>query len=268
MFQTIRNHWKEYLIEAWGLGIFMLLVGIYVVAIDSDISPIPKLVPAAIARRAILGTLACFTVIGIVCSRWGKRSGAHINPAFTLALFSIGKMKAIDAVAYVIAQFLGGTVGVVLAAVLLGRSFTEPPINYAVTLPGGLGWFGAFLTEFWMSFVLMGMVLVFMNIKQLESLTPFFLGPLVGLYITFLAPLSGMSINPARTVASALPAGIWTAIWLYLMAPTTGMLLAAWAYCYASKRHPLQLNVKFFPHVTTPCIHCIYTRSSEWRSKN
>lgn len=246
----------------------MLLVGVYAVAIDSDLSPIPELLPAAIARRALFGLLVCFTVIGIVCSPWGKRSGAHINPAFTLALFGIGKMKAIDAIAYVVAQFIGGTIGVMLAAIVLGRSFTEPPINYVVTLPGGWGQLAAFLTEFGMSFALMGMVLIFMNIQRLASLTPFFLGPLVGLYITFLAPLSGMSINPARTVASALPAGIWTDIWLYLVAPTTGMLLAAWVYCRITKRHPLRLNVKFFPHVPTPCIHCIYSRSRHWRSKH
>jgi aquaporin Z len=76
----------------------------------------------------------------------------------------------------------------------------------------------------------MFMVLWSANTPQVARYTGLFAGTLVFLYITFEAPLSGMSINPARTVASAMPSGIWTASWLYFAAPILGMFLAAKTY--------------------------------------
>jgi aquaporin Z len=77
---------------------------------------------------------------------------------------------------------------------------------------------------------MMFMVLWSSNTPRLARFTGLFAGMLVFLYITFEAPYSGMSINPARTVASALPSGIWTASWLYFAAPIFGMFLAAETY--------------------------------------
>ena len=77
---------------------------------------------------------------------------------------------------------------------------------------------------------MMLMVLYATNTPKLARYTGIFAGSLVALYITFEAPLSGMSINPARTIASALPSGIWTAAWMYFVAPVGGMLLAGEIY--------------------------------------
>jgi len=74
------------------------------------------------------------------------------------------------------------------------------------------------------------MILWTSNHARLSRFTGRFAGAMVALYITFESPLSGMSMNPARTVASALPAGVWTAAWIYFVAPVLAMLLASELY--------------------------------------
>lgn len=81
-----------------------------------------------------------------------------------------------------------------------------------------------------MSLVLMATVLVAVNTPRLAHYTGVFAGTLVALFVLVEAPYSGMSINPARTVASAVPARDWTALWVYFVGPLLGMLLAAEAY--------------------------------------
>ncbi|HNF88252.1 MAG TPA: aquaporin, partial [Thiobacillaceae bacterium] len=106
----------------------------------------------------------------------------------------------------------------------------DPSVNYVVTVPGGSGRGVAFVAEAAMSFVLMLTVLTVSNRRHLNRYTALFAGSLVALFITLEAPLSGMSMNPARTLGSAWPAQVWTALWLYLTAPPLGMLLAAELY--------------------------------------
>ena len=79
-------------------------------------------------------------------------------------------------------------------------------------------------------FLLVAVVLNVSNSRRTARFTPWIAGTLVALYIGVESPLSGMSMNPARTVASALPSGIWTAFWVYLVAPPLGMLAAAQLY--------------------------------------
>jgi aquaporin Z len=80
------------------------------------------------------------------------------------------------------------------------------------------------------TFLLMSVILVVTNTPRLARYTGLFAGALVAIYITVEAPLSGMSMNPARTFASALPAQAWTALWVYFSAPLLGMLCAAELY--------------------------------------
>jgi aquaporin Z len=84
-----------------------------------------------------------------------------------------------------------------------------------------------------------------------------FAGTLVFLYITLEAPLSGMSINPARTTASALPSGIWTSGWIYFIAPILGMLLAAQVYRGVSGTSHLACP-KLHHGTKQRCIFCGY----------
>ena len=105
-----------------------------------------------------------------------------------------------------------------------------PKVNYVVTVPGPQGILVALLAEVGISFLLMLTVLTVSNLPRVKTWLGVIMGVLVTLYITFESPLSGMSMNPARTFASALPAHVWTAGWVYFLVPPLAMLLAAEAY--------------------------------------
>lgn len=167
------------------------------------------------------------TAIGIIFSPLGKRSGAHFNPAVTLTFFRLGKVHAWDAGFYILAQFVGAITGVVVAMWLLSPAIADRHVNYATTLPGPHGPLIAFVAELLISFILMSVVLRVSNTKRLARWTGVFAGTLVATYITFESPLSGMSMNPARTFGSAFGASVWMSLWIYFVAPPLGMLLAA-----------------------------------------
>jgi len=230
MRDALRQHWPEYVMEAAGLGLFMISAGVFGTLLEYPGSPVQQAVTDPFLRRILMGTAMGLTAIGIIYSPWGKQSGAHINPAVTLTFFRLGKIEPWDALFYVAAQFAGGIAGVLLVALALGHSFADPPVIYVTTLPGSGGPAIAFLAEVAISFVLMFVVLVTTNTESLARHTGLFAGALVAIYITVVAPVSGMSMNPARTFGSALPAQLWESLWIYLTAPPLGMLLAADTY--------------------------------------
>lgn len=216
--------------EAASLGTFMVSAGLFTALLEYPNSPVRHAIPNDLVRLALNGLAMGLTSIGIIYSPWGARSCAHMNPAVTWTFLRLGKVKPWDALFYPIFQVLGGVAGVLLVKLALGRIFTDAPVNYVVTVPGKAGAVTAFFAEMTIACGMMLMVLFMTNMPKLARFTGFFGGTLVFLYITFEAPLSGMSINPARTVASALPSGIWTAGWIYFVAPVGGMLLAVEIY--------------------------------------
>jgi aquaporin Z len=224
--RALRGHWPEYLIEAWGLGTFMVSAGAFTTLFDYPGSPLHRLIADADVRRCLIGVAMGLTAIALIYSPWCKRSGGHLNPAVTLTFLRLGKVKAADAFFYILAQFVGGTVGVLIVWAVLGAAFAEPPVFFVNTLPGGAGIGAAFVTELAMSCGLMLMVLSALASQRLMPQIGLFAGIMVASYITFLAPLSGMSMNPARSFASAAPAGSFAFLWLYLTAPVIGMLAA------------------------------------------
>jgi aquaporin Z len=227
---ALARHWPEYLMECAELGIFMISACIFSALMEHPASPVLRLIPDPFVRNALIGLAMALTAISIIYSGWGKQSGAHMNPAMTLTFFRLGKMEPWDAFFYVIAQFAGGLAGVAIASLFLGMVVAHPSVNYAVTRPGPLGVKVAFAAEVLISFVLLLMVLTVSNNKKLARYTGLFGGMLIASYITFEAPLSGMSMNPARTFGSALIAKSFDALWLYFVAPPIGMLAAAEVY--------------------------------------
>jgi aquaporin Z len=203
---------------------------VFVVLLEYPSSPVHQAIPSAFFRRILIGLAMGLTAIGIIYSLLGQRSGAHFNPAVTLTFFRLGKVALWDAAFYSVAQFIGGTLGVVLSALVCGELVAHPSVQYAVTTPGMHGVSVAFLAEGGISFMQMSMVLRVSNTRSLARFTGLFAGALVAIYISLEAPYSGMSMNPARTFASALPAQVWTALWIYFTAPPLGMLLAAELY--------------------------------------
>jgi len=115
-------------------------------------------------------------------------------------------------------------------AQILGPALADPHVNYIVTGPGEAGIIAAFAVETALAFGLFTMVLMVGNHPGMNAYTGLFAGVMVALYITFTAPFSGMSINPARSFGSAFIAGQWQNLWLYFLAPPLGMLLAAEVY--------------------------------------
>ena len=173
------------------------------------------------------------TAVGIIHSPMGKHTGAHFNPAITLTYLGLGKIGVYDALGYVIGQFAGGIFGVGVAALFLGKSLPQKPVQYAVTVPGVYGTAAAFAAELFMSALLMFLVLWTTNRAGWKKYTSYIVGILIMLYILIFAPVSGFSINPARTVGSAVFAQVWTALWVYFTAPLLGMFGAAAIYIKA-----------------------------------
>ncbi len=188
------QHWPEYLMEAAGLGFFMISACLFGTLLEHPSSGLHRLIPDAMMRRGLMG------------------------------------LARADTIFYVLAQFAGGLAGVYLCALLLGARLDDPAVKYVATLPGERGVGAAFAAEAVISFVLMFVILNVSNNRSISRYTPLFAGALVATYIFVEAPVSGMSMNPARTFASALPARMWTALWVYFTAPPLGMLLAAQTY--------------------------------------
>ena len=230
MTSGLQDHWPEYLIEAAGLGMFMVSACLFTVLVMHPASPVGHWIVDPLWKRALMGIAMGSTAIALIYSPWGKRSGAHFNPSVTIAFFSLGKIAPKDAFFYILSQFVGAVAGVLPCAVFLARWLSNPQVNYAVTAPGPGGARAALVAEFVISFLLMTTVLVSSNAKKLAGFTGIFAGILVATYITVEAPLSGMSMNPARTFGSAAPAHLWRDWWVYFTAPPAGMLAAAGAY--------------------------------------
>jgi glycerol uptake facilitator-like aquaporin len=164
------RHWPEYAMEAALLGIFMVSACACTVLLEHPASFAHAAIDDAFTRRALIGLAMGVTAVALIYSPWGRRSGAHFNPAVTI------------------------------------------------------------------SFVQMGAVLVLANGRHARA-TGLVAGLLVATWITFEAPFSGMSMNPARTLGSAVLANLWSGFWIYSTAPVLGMLAAAEAYVRVRGRH-------------------------------
>ncbi len=228
--EALRMHWRLYVYEGAELAWFMVAACVATVVLFGASSHLVSAIPSAALRRLLMGVAMGGTAVMIIHSPMGKRSGAHFNPSITLTYLRLGKIAPWDAAFYVVGQFAGGLFGVGVSALLLGKSLAQPSVDYAVTVPGIGGTAGAFGAELFMAMLLMGVVLWSSNERRWAKYTSYFVGVLIANYIFFFAPVSGFSINPARTVGSAAFAGVWTALWVYFVAPLMGMFGAAEVY--------------------------------------
>ena len=180
-----------------------------------------------------------------------------MNPAVTLTFLHLGKIARWDAAFYIVAQFIGGLCGVFIVTLVLRDAFTAPPIHYVVTAPGPRGALQAFFSELLISALLMSVILRVSNNTRYARFTGLCAGALVALFIALEAPFSGMSMNPARSFASAFPAHLWRDLWVYFTAPLLGMQMAAAWYVY--RRGSEAVGCAKLLHPTDQrCIHCGY----------
>ena len=225
--QALTQHWPEYMIEGVCLGLFMISACAFSALLEHPASPVRASVTNANVRRFLIGLAMGLTAILLIYSPMGRRSGAHMNPATTLTFYRLGKVERWDAVFYMLSQFAGGVLGVVVSFALIGATLAHRNVNFAITRPGERGEAAAFISEFLIAFLLMTVILNVSNSRKYERFTGLAAGTMVMLFIAFEAPLSGMSMNPARSFASDFVGMQWNGIWIYFVAPVIGMMTAA-----------------------------------------
>ena len=165
----------------------------------------------------------------------GHISGAHFNPAVTLAFAATRHFPLALVPVYLAAQFGGALLASGLLRLLFGSV-----ASLGTTLPiGSVG--QSFGLELVLTFFLMFVIIaVATDTRAVGQAAAIAIGGTVGLEALFAGPISGASMNPARSLAPALVSGTWTAQWLYLVAPVIGALLGAFAYQFIRGRQPEQ----------------------------
>lgn len=165
-------------------------------------------------------------IIMVMVYATGHLSGAHINPAVTLAFTLTRHFPGRDAAAYIAAQVAGATVG----ALVLLALWTDKPADLGATVPSvGVGSalvYEVVLTAFLM-FVIMA---VATDTRAVGAAAAIAIGGTVGLDALFGGPVTGASMNPARSLGPALASGEWRSFWVYLIGPIVGAAVGALAY--------------------------------------
>jgi aquaporin Z len=251
MISALRAHWPMYLMEAGGLALFMISASLFGVILEHPDSSVHRIIVDPFHRRVLMGVAMGLTAIALIYSPLGKRSGAHLNPSVTLAFLRLGRIKSQDAVFYIAAQFAGGIAGVMIAWYFLGSRLAQRPPHFVATIPGMNGVILAFVAEAVISAMLM-LVVLFVSSSRFANYTGLCAGVLVALYIAFESPISGMSMNPARTFGSALAARDLTGLWIYFTAPPLGMLVSSTLYRWLFR----DAGCAKLYHA--PDVHCIF----------
>ena len=235
---AFKKNWKHYLQEALGLAIFMISACFFSAMLFSEKSSWD--ISNIIVKNILMGIAMGCTALFIFYSPFTAPGGSQINPAVTLVFLRLDKMCKYDAMFFVLFQIIGGTVAVFIMQLLMGSILTDAPVNSAVTIPGKDGVWWAMVIELIIAFITMSMVLFTSSNDKLKKYTRIFAGCLVCTWVIVAGPISGFGMNPARSLASALPANTWTSFWIYLFAPFAGMLLAAEFYLFAETRSKLK----------------------------
>lgn len=227
---SFKKNWIHYLQEALGLAIFMISACFFGSLLEAQHSFIHLLIPDSFTRNVLMGILMGATALIIFYSPFTAPSGAQINPAVTLTFLRLGKMCPWDSLFFILFQFIGGTLAVIVMRFLMGGLLTEPPVQLVVTVPGKFGMVPAIIIEFLIAFSTMTMVLFTSNNHKLKNYTRIIAACLVCIWVILAGPVSGFGMNPARSFASAFSANIWTSFWIYLFVPIVGMISAAEFY--------------------------------------
>jgi aquaporin NIP len=190
------------------------------------------------ARDGVLGATGVAAVFGLVIMvmvyATGHLSGAHINPAVTIAFAATRHFPVREAAAYIAAQVAGATV----AALVLLAVWTDKPAALGATVPS-IGAGSALLYEVVLTAVLMFVIVaVATDTRAVGAGAAIAIGGAVALDALFGGPLTGASMNPARSFGPALVAGEWTDFWVYVAGPVAGALLGAGAYQFIRAPQP------------------------------
>src|SRR5215469_5370940 len=164
--RALTQHWPEYMIEGLCLGMFMISACTFAALLEHPASPVRMSVANADFRRSLGGLAMGLTAVLLIYSPFGRRSGAHMNPATTLTFYRLGKVAPWDAAFYVLSQFLGGVLGTLVGLVALGQKLSYPNVNFAITCPGMSGIVIAFIAEIFIRFLSMFAILNVSNSQK------------------------------------------------------------------------------------------------------
>jgi aquaporin Z len=206
------------LAEAGGTALLVLAIVLAAALSIAAGSPLADALPGPGARFLALGVLVAPFASVLAASPIGRTSGAHLNPAVTLAFWALGRVTARDLGGYVAAQLTGGLAGAAAGRALIpsgvwasiGGAVTHPSVSVAA----------AFALESAMTTLLLVVILKFTSSERLARLTPLAIAPVLVAIIWLGSPWTGASINPARSEGPALAFGDLGDLWLYLMAPS------------------------------------------------
>jgi len=217
-------HPAMYAAELAGTAILVFAGLSVVILVNSPDGPIVPLIPSAGLRRAIAGFLFGSIGAAVAYSTLGRISGAHINPAMTLAFWLEDKLKWRDALCYVVAQCAGGVLG---AAGLLVWGDMALGLQDGSTVPGE-GWGAAWAVggEALCGFLLVALIFAAMAHAATKPYTPLVNPVLFCILVWLEAPISGASANPARSFGPAVVSGVWQDHWVYWLGPCLGACLA------------------------------------------
>jgi aquaporin Z len=238
--------------EAAELGMLMFSICLFGTLLYSRVSPLEPLALSRTPKGFLMGIAVASTTFLIIRSPFGRRSGAHFNPAITLTYFYLGRVHRWDTLFYFASHFAGALAGVFVAHEILGRRLAAPPVSYVITIPGEHGSFIAFVAEFVLSGLFMAVVLFATNRRFLTRFSPIIVSLLIVFYYGLCPSLSGFSVNPARSFSSAVFAWIWQGIWVYFAAPCLGMLAAAILYIRSMGLERVYC-AKVFHDLRSPC---------------
>jgi aquaporin Z len=218
----------------WGcelVGTALLIIGgLSAVCLDfGGGGPVVALVPDYSARLLVTGLLFAGTGSIVAITPIGRRSGAHLNPAVTLAFWRRGHVHPHDLAGYIAAQVAGAFVGAAIVRWVWGARATR--VHLGATQPGhGIGAWGALGVEALMTALLVGGILAMVSSRSTARWTPLFVWLAVAFLVWQGAPWTGASLNPARSLAPAVLAPETTALWAYLIGPLLGSLVAVSIY--------------------------------------
>lgn len=221
-----KQEWKALGAECIGTALLVFGGISFVILNFGEGSPVVAWLPDLTLRRFVTGFLFGSIGCAITLSPLGRLSGAHLNPAVSVAFYTRGLLPWWGLLGYVLAQLIGACIG---AEALRVWGPMGTALHEGVTLPGASLWL-AFGGEAFCTFCLIATILFFTGHDRLKAFTPYTIPILFCLLVGIEGPFSGCSANPARSFGPALVSGIWTDHWLYWLGPLTGTGLALWLF--------------------------------------
>ena len=206
------------------------LIGTYILVFAGTGAVVVDMLTGAMGHVGIALTFGL--VVTALIYAFGHISGAHFNPAVSIAFVVMDEFEKKELLVYVVAQLMGA----ILASITLYFLFIVEIKNMAdvaylgATLPRG-SWWQSFVFEFILTFILMLVIASSaIHAKAVKSFAGIAIGFTVGLEAMFAGPICGASMNPARSIAPALVSGHLESLWIYIVATILGAVASVYVY--------------------------------------